>query len=762
MDKRTTFADGLTFPNGVMPWRGGLIVTCAPEVLFFKDNDGDGRADEEKVLLTGFATSGSTQLRVNCPTLGPDGWIYFAAGLSGGNITSPGHPERPALKMTGDLRWQPFTGEIENVDGRSQYGMSFDDYGRRFICMNRVPVQHVVLSSKILARNPHLAFSETVQDCSERTVKTGLRGGGDGVRLFPISHNITTADSHAGSFSAACGIMIWRGGALPERYNGCAFTCDPTGNLVHVDRLEPRGATFTAVSMFESEQREFLASRDDWFRPVFLTGGPDGALYVCDMYRKTIEHPDYLPEEVRKRTDFESGKEMGRIWRVKAAEKSTRQTKRHSLVSDSDIRKRFTTAIELGNVNTPASTAELARIAARDADDRWTRAAVLSGIDGRVINFQCAFRDEIKTVTAGTLDLLMNIGRLASDGSAPLDQKQLTDLIGPVSGRHAFNVTTAVLVGLAEASGKRITPKPETLSLEVFVGTAQEIARDNAQTSSRRELALRFLARCPWPLANDTLRNIATTEPNVALRATAIRALAGFDEPEVESALLDRDYWRAATPELRETVLSALLTSPTHFSGVLAAVENGTLSANAFSPQRRTLFLKHKEPAIRDRAEKLFGTASAGDRQKAFEDAKAALALAANGEHGSEIFKMHCAICHRLEREGVAVGPDLLDIRNQPKESILFHVVVPDAEITPAFAAYLAETKDGRAFSGILVSETATSVQLRMPGGAEETLLRANLTKFEALPNSLMPAGLEAAMSRQDLGDLLAFLKGER
>ena len=147
MDKRTVFADGLTFPNGVMPWQGGLIVTCAPDVLFLKDTDGDGRADERRVLLTGFATSGSTQLSVNCPTLGPDGWIYFAAGLTGGEITAPDHPERAAVKMTGDVRWQPFTGEIENVDGRSQYGMSFDDFGRRFICMNRVPVQHVVLSS---------------------------------------------------------------------------------------------------------------------------------------------------------------------------------------------------------------------------------------------------------------------------------------------------------------------------------------------------------------------------------------------------------------------------------------------------------------------------------------------------------------------------------------------------------------------------------------------------------------------------------------
>jgi hypothetical protein len=85
---------------------------------------------------------------VNCPTLGPDGWIYFAAGLVGGTVTSPDHPEKPAVKMTGDLRWNPRTGDFQNVDGRSQYGISFDDFGRRFICMNRLPVQHVVISSR--------------------------------------------------------------------------------------------------------------------------------------------------------------------------------------------------------------------------------------------------------------------------------------------------------------------------------------------------------------------------------------------------------------------------------------------------------------------------------------------------------------------------------------------------------------------------------------------------------------------------------------
>ena len=207
MDKRSVFAEGLAYPNGVMPWKDGVIVTSSPDVIFMRDTNGDGRADEKRVLFTGFETAKSTQLRVNAPRVGPDGWIYLAAGLSAGTITCPEHPERPALKMTADVRFHPDTLEIENVDGKSQFGQSFDDFGRRFICMNRLPVQHVVLSSKWLGRNPNFAFSDTVQDCNERAVRTTMKGGGDGVRLFPISSNITTADSHFGSFSAACGVF---------------------------------------------------------------------------------------------------------------------------------------------------------------------------------------------------------------------------------------------------------------------------------------------------------------------------------------------------------------------------------------------------------------------------------------------------------------------------------------------------------------------------------------------------------------------------
>src|SRR5439155_25085045 len=160
---------------------------------------------------------------------------------------------------------------------------------------------------RYLQRNPHLGFSQLVEDIPDH---------GAACRLFPLSANIVTAAWHGGYVTSACGVTIYNGTALPNEYRGNSFTCEPAGNLVHRDVLVPDGVTFIAKRAYATN--EFLASPDNWFRPVNLANGPDGALYVCDMYRKTIEHPEYLPEATRNVTDFESGKTMGRIYRVVA------------------------------------------------------------------------------------------------------------------------------------------------------------------------------------------------------------------------------------------------------------------------------------------------------------------------------------------------------------------------------------------------------------------------------------------------------------
>jgi len=742
MDKRTVFADGLTFPNGVLPWNGGLIVTCAPDVLFLKDNNGDGVADERRVLLTGFATTGSTQLRVNAPTIGPDGLIYLAAGLSGGTVTCPDHPERPALKMSSDIRFHPKTLEVELVDGKSQYGMSFDNFGNRFICMNRVPVQHVVFDSKWLKRNPRLAFSETVQDCNERDAFNGINGGHDGVRLFPISSNITTADGHAGSFSAACGVKVWQGKSLLTP--ACANTilsCDPTGNLIHADRLTPKGATFAATPVFAD--RELLASRDDWFRPVYLAKGPEGALYIADMYRKVIEHPDYLPEEVRKHTDFLSGKNLGRIWRV-LAEKTPNLQPQKALTNP---RVGFRQVIEQGDDASPEATKALASAAIRESEDKWMRNALLSGIGGREGAFLQALLVELPRDAKVGTGLAEVFGYLGGSLTKPADLEVASGAPEPVR--------LALLNGYLSSAGRKVTGLPA--SFQTLLESSPSVATDKSKSIEERSIAVKIMARLPWERAGESLLNLASDESAPDLAPAALKAVVAYPKDDVSVALLAG--WSRYTPARRDAVLGSLLGVPFHVKGVLAAVEAKRLPASAFTGVRRRQVLAAKDPAIKALAARLL-TISA--RPEALAEATKALSLTPVPANGRGVFNAVCATCHRLDREGHAVGPDLFDIRRQTKENILFHIVNPDAEIAPAFTAYLAEAKDGRVLSGILVGDTPTSITLRGPLGVEATLLRSDLAKLESLPSSLMPTGLEAGLSKQQLSDLLAYLKGEK
>ncbi|HMF18968.1 MAG TPA: PVC-type heme-binding CxxCH protein, partial [Gemmataceae bacterium] len=305
----TVFADNLLFANGLLRWRDGVVVTAAPHIVHLRDTKGTGKVDERKVLYEGFAAQ-NPQLRVSHPNLGIDNWVYVANGLRGGKVVPANSKDKPIDLSNKDFRFDLITGKHEAISGPGQFGNTFDDWGQRFICDNRHHLRHVVMPDRYLKRNPYLAADAVVEDISELDEGPLYSGG----KVYPISSNWTTSSLHEGRFTAACGVFIYRGNLLPKDYRGCAFTCEPTGNLVHQEILTPHGATFK--SRPAKKGVEFLATADDWFRPVFLTSGPDGALYVVDMYRAVIEHPEFMPPELQKRPDLTLGKDKGRIWRI--------------------------------------------------------------------------------------------------------------------------------------------------------------------------------------------------------------------------------------------------------------------------------------------------------------------------------------------------------------------------------------------------------------------------------------------------------------
>lgn len=325
IDKSTVFADHVLATSGIMPWKGGLIVTSAPDILYMKDTNGDGKADIRKVLYTGFAKL-NHETRITNPRLGPDNWVYCSNTGNDGRITSPEHPElAPVLVRGGDFRFDPVSGKMEAASGPAQFGSTISDFGDRFISQNTTHIRNVVVPMQYLARAPLLEVRAMAQDISDH--------GRPSAPMFPLTgpqewrkertslrqrryndNNSNRTEQVGGWFTAASGGTIYDGDAFPAEFVGNVFTGDVSGNLVHRDILRQDGATFLAHRSPENE--EFLASTDPWFRPCHFANAPDGDFYVTDIYRQVIETPESIPEEIRKKIDFYAGDTMGRIYRI--------------------------------------------------------------------------------------------------------------------------------------------------------------------------------------------------------------------------------------------------------------------------------------------------------------------------------------------------------------------------------------------------------------------------------------------------------------
>ncbi|MDA1276807.1 MAG: c-type cytochrome [Verrucomicrobia bacterium] len=210
----------------------------------------------------------------------------------------------------------------------------------------------------------------------------------------------------------------------------------------------------------------------------------------------------------------------------------------------------------------------------------------------------------------------------------------------------------------------------------------------------------------------------------------------------------------------RDLLVNGLLSRAPATLTLLTAIRDNNISATALSVAQRNRLRDHTDPRVRTLAARLFEE-SGGDRMRVYQQFQTVTGLPAAAEKGKQLFATQCGTCHRLEREEFNVGPDLFGIRNQDKEATLLHILVPHYEVLAGFTAYEIETTDGRSLSGLITSETESSVTLRMAQAIEETIRRADILSLRSSDLSLMPDGLEQTLSRQDLADLLAFLKGE-
>ncbi|MBI1913960.1 MAG: c-type cytochrome [Planctomycetes bacterium] len=323
-DKATTYVDNLDSPVAIACYDGGVFVGAVPDILYFKDSKGDGKADVRRAVFTGFGRDAAGEAMMNSFRWGLDNRFHVSTSLGGGNVRRAARKDEKGVSVRGQgFLFDPRGLTFEVTSGGGQHGMSRDDWGCTFVCENSNPIHQILYDGRYLARNPYVEAPAAAVNIAPagkytklfrisanepwRVLRTRLRTQG----IVPGSDE---GGQPSGFFTGATGVTVYRGDAWPQQYRGNVFVGEVSGNLVYRARLEPSGVAFTAQRA--DKDVEFLASRDNWFRPVQFANAPDGTLYIIDMYRELIEGAAFLPPQILKHLDVSSGVDRGRIYRI--------------------------------------------------------------------------------------------------------------------------------------------------------------------------------------------------------------------------------------------------------------------------------------------------------------------------------------------------------------------------------------------------------------------------------------------------------------
>lgn len=326
VDESILFVEEISEITSMLPWKGGLLVTAAPDILYLKDTNGDGKADLNEVLFTGFFTKNS-EAQITNLRFGVDNWIYASNHGQAGTITSTKNPDGPSLSVGGsDFRFRLDKDVFELETAPAQFGQTLNDWGHRFMTQNTLHIQQAVMPRRYMERHSHMPSKRGVENISDHELRMYQITPAPYWRAERSRHRQEQYDAQGsnriehpeGHFTGASGGTVYGGDAFPDEFYGNIFTGEVAGNLVHRDILVPHATSpkYIAKRADEEKESEFISSTDSWFRPTEFSVGPDGNLYMVDMYRQHIETPISIPEDLLEDMDYTKGMDMGRIYRI--------------------------------------------------------------------------------------------------------------------------------------------------------------------------------------------------------------------------------------------------------------------------------------------------------------------------------------------------------------------------------------------------------------------------------------------------------------
>jgi putative membrane-bound dehydrogenase-like protein len=435
-----------------------------------------------------------------------------------------------------------------------------------------------------------------------------------------------------------------------------------------------------------------------------------------------------------------------------------------ALADHEDARVRFQAALALGATIEPRAVEALATIARRDAADTWTGLAVLASAGDsadflftrladspafRASETGASFLEQLAGVVGARNragEVARVLGILAAEGQDPSFVRRSVLGLGRGMSRSG---------GHFALSGTSLTPA-DRLIAKTLDRAAEEAANGQAGEAARLQ-AIAIMGCAPLGRSREVLASLLDPRHPQPLQLAVLHALAGYSEPEVAALVLERD--RALVPAIRAEAIDTLLTREPWTLALLRAAKDGRADVSLVDPARRTALTKHRNSEIAALAREVFSraapTSPGKDVLAAFVPA---LKLRSDAGRGSEVFNTHCATCHRVGDRGHSVGPDLSATQFRDPDALMTQILEPNRFIAPNYVQYLVSDRSGRVFTGLIVSETPSSLTLRRAEGAEDTILRSQIDELASTGKSLMPENFATKLTHREMADLIAYL----
>jgi putative membrane-bound dehydrogenase-like protein len=454
-----------------------------------------------------------------------------------------------------------------------------------------------------------------------------------------------------------------------------------------------------------------------------------------------------------------------RLAESKAASSAAVQAKLLALASDPELRVRYQAAFSLGQLPaSPQRAAALVSIAKRDADDGYVRVAVQSSLAegaGEVLA-QLAADREFRASAAGR-DFLASLAAQIGRQQRADDVANLLQALGALAGDDPRALQTIVAkLGAAEgsplarqvaaATGGRAEELMKSLLAEATRVAADESATEKSRIAAVQQLRLGRLAE-----SEEVLAALLAPAVPAELQSAALATLGSYSEAEVAPAILAA--YPALSPRLKSQAADLLISRPAWTLALVKAIEAQTVSLGDVDPARIKLLAEHPDERVRTAAAGLLAASRLGARSDVVDGYREVLALAGNAAAGKEVFTKVCAACHKVGGVGHEIGPNLAAMKARGSEAILVNVLDPNREVNPQYLNYVVRLADGRTLTGMIAAESATSLSLRRADNQQDTVLRIEIDQLKSSGQSLMPEGMERQIDRQQMADLLEYLR---